>query len=117
MRTFLDAGVLIAASRGTGSVGTQALTLFNERERVFISSEFVRLEVLPKALYYKRGPEVEFYEDFFADVEQLVPITASLTALAYTEARQAGLSGLDALHIAAAKVGGAEEFITTEKAT
>ena len=105
MRTFLDSGVLIAAARGTGIIGTRALDLFNDPARVFVSSAFVRMEVLPKAIYYNRSPEVGFYEDFFADVEHLIPITASLAALAYTEACQAGLSGLDALHIAAAKLG------------
>jgi hypothetical protein len=70
-----------------------------------------------RSITYNRSPEVGFYEDFFADVEHLIPITASLAALAYTEACQAGLSGLDALHIAAAKLGEAEEFITTEKPT
>ena len=117
MLTFLDAGVLIAAARGTGTIGTRALALFNDPARVFVSSAFVRMEVLPKAIYYKRLSEVGFYEDFFAAVERLIPLTASLTDLAYTEACQAGLSGLDALHIAAAKLGGAEEFITTERPT
>jgi hypothetical protein len=32
-------------------------------------------------------------------------------------AEQAGLDALDALHIAAAKLGGAEEFVTTERLT
>jgi predicted nucleic acid-binding protein len=117
MRTFLDSGVLIAAARGTGTMGTRALAVFNDPARVFLSSEFVRMEVLPKAIYYKRAQEIGFYEDFFTDVDQLVPISASLAQLAYTEACQAGLSGLDALHIAAAKLGGGEEFITTEKST
>jgi hypothetical protein len=50
-------------------------------------------------------------------VTQIVSLSASLTHLAYTEACQAGLSGLDALHIAAAKFSGSEEFITIERPT
>jgi len=117
IRTFLDSGVLIAASRAAGMLGTRALALFNDSDRIFVTSEFVRMEIFPKAIYYKRQSEVEFYEDFFADAEHIVPISESLGHLAYTEACQAGLSGLDALHIAAAKSSGAEEFITTERPT
>ena len=117
IRTFLDSGVLIAAARATGVLGTRALALFNDPDRVFVTSAFVRMEIFPKAIYYKRQSEVAFYEDFFADVEQIVPISTPFVDLAYTEACQAGLSGLDALHIAAAKSCGAEEFITTERPT
>jgi len=53
IRTFLDSGVLIAAARGTGAQGTRALALFNDPDRVFVTSEFVRMEVFPKAIYYK----------------------------------------------------------------
>ena len=94
-----------------------ALALFNDPDRVFVTSEFVRLEIFPKAIYYKRRSEVAFYEDFFADAEHIVPLSEPLGHLAYTEACQAGLSGFDALHIAAAKSSGAEEFITTERPT
>ena len=117
IRTFLDSGVLIATARATGALGARALALFNDPERVFVSSEFVRMEVFPKAIYYKRYAEVGFYEDYFSGVTQIVSLSASLTHLAYTEACQAGLSGLDALHIAAAKFSGSEEFITTERPT
>jgi len=117
IRTFLDSGVLIAAARAAGVQGTRALALFNDPDRVFVSSEFVRMEVFPKAIYYKRQAEVGFYEDFFSSVAQIVALSASLAQLAYTEACQSGLSGLDALHIAAAKFSGSEEFITTEGST
>ena len=117
IRTFLDSGVLIAAARATGAQGARALALFNDPDRVFVSSEFVRMEIFPKAIYYKRQAEVGFYEDFFSSVAQIVALSATLTQLAYTEACQAGLSGFDALHIAAAKFSGSEEFITTERPT
>jgi predicted nucleic acid-binding protein len=117
IRTFLDSGVLISAARATGALGTRALAIFNDPDRVFVTSEFVRMEIFPKAIYYKRQSEVGFYEDFFSGAAQIVSISASLTDLAYTEACHAGLSGLDALHIAAAKFSGSEEFITTERPT
>jgi predicted nucleic acid-binding protein len=100
---------------------TGALKKHQERKVVVYvrvsSAEFVRMEVFPKAIYYKRYAEVGFYEDYFSGVTQIVSLSASLTHLAYTEACQAGLSGLDALHIAAAKFSGSEEFITTERPT
>ena len=42
-RTFLDAGVLIAPIRGTPEIADRALELLNGPERLFVSSDFVRL--------------------------------------------------------------------------
>lgn len=54
IRTFLDAGVLIAAFRSRNTVSTPALTLLDDPGRVFVTSDYVRLEVLPKPLYFRR---------------------------------------------------------------
>jgi hypothetical protein len=55
--TFVDAGVLIAAARG-GSIQTgRAMDILDDPERQFASSAFVRLEVLPQALFNKRTAE------------------------------------------------------------
>ena len=54
-RTFLDSGVLIAAARAIGTLGTRALALFNDPHRVFVTSEFVRMEIFPKAIYYTQN--------------------------------------------------------------
>ena len=117
IRTFLDSGVLIAATRASGERGIRALALFNDAERVFVTSDFVRIEILPKALYYKRRAEVAFYERFFSTAAQVVQYSDSLIMQAYTEACTVGLSAMDAFHIAAARMSGAEEFITTERPT
>jgi len=42
IRTCLDAGVLIAATRMTGAMGVKALALFNEADRVFVTSDAYR---------------------------------------------------------------------------
>ena len=60
IRTFLDASVLIAAIRGTSDIADRALDLLNDSERVFVASDFVRLDVLPKAVYFQQQAEVEF---------------------------------------------------------
>ena len=117
IRTFIDSGVLISAATGRDTLFDNALDILDDAERVFITSDFIRLEVLPKATYFQRQDEVEFYEVFFASVEQTIQCSASLLAQAHIEARSAGLGALDALHVAAAKVSGADEFVTTERPT
>ena len=63
--TFVDAGVLIAAARGITEVSAQAMAILDDPDRSFASSEFVRLEVLPKALFNRKSDEAEFYFEFF----------------------------------------------------
>jgi len=116
IRTFLDAGILIAAVRGQEDEAARALAILADPERSFVTSDFLRLEVLPKAIYYQRPAEVALYERFFSKA-RLVPISTALVTQAYTEACTCGLSALDALHVTVAKAGGAEEFITTERPT
>lgn len=117
IRTFLDASVLIAAIRGTPVPTERALAIMNDPRRVFLTSDFVRLEVLPKPFYFHLQAEVDFYEAYFALVTEIVEASPALVRQAYAEAQQVGLAGMDALHIAAAKASGAEEFITTERPT
>lgn len=50
IRTFLDAGVLIAAYRDLGPIGTKARDLLSEPDREWVSSDIIRLELLPKEL-------------------------------------------------------------------
>jgi len=115
-RTFLDAGVLIAAARGTGGMALRALEVLDDPNRTFVSSIFVKLEVLPKAVYNSFKEEAEFYESFFEnDVEFWVGFSDEMADFAQEQAARFGLGALDALHTAAAISAGAEEFITTEK--
>lgn len=116
-RTFIDSGVLIAASRGIDEVSQTAMGVLDDPERVYVTSDLVRLEVLPKAIYNKRAVEAEFYRLFFDGVEEVVAITQTLVSQALNEASQYGLSAIDALHIAAAKSVAVEEFVTVERTT
>jgi predicted nucleic acid-binding protein len=113
-RTFLDAGVLIAAIRGTPEIADRAMALINDPERLFVSSVFVQLEVLPKAVYYRHTAEAAFYRAYFA-VAAMVSVSEYLIAQAAEEAERIGLAAMDALHIAAARRGDAAEFITVER--
>ena len=116
MKTFLDAGVLIAAYRGQAEVGRRALEVLDDSARLFVSSDFVQLEVIPKASYYKREDEVAFYEAFFAKAKR-IHTCQSLFEEALREATDHGLNAVDAPHIAAAKAEGCQEFFTTEDNT
>ena len=113
-RTFLDAGVLIAAARSVGPDQDRALRLLEDPSRVFLTSPYVQLEVVPKAIYFKKHLERSFYEKFFKNAvwyRQLEKIEAA----AQIEASRSGLAAIDALHLAAAHLSHADEFVTTEK--
>jgi predicted nucleic acid-binding protein len=114
-KTFVDAGVLIAAARGRADVATHAMKILDDPDREFVASPFLKLEVLPKAVYEKRQAEVEFYETFFNAVTFWAESVNEITKNAYIEACKFGLNAMDALHIVAAISAGAEELITTEK--
>ncbi len=115
IRTYVDAGVLIAATRGNNQSATSAVRLLNDREREFVASLFLQLEVLPKALYYKQQDEAEFYQDFFAGVQIWTQSLEQVAQKALYIAQQGGLSAMDALHVASAIAAGSKELITTEK--
>jgi hypothetical protein len=63
--SFVDSGVLIAAARGTPEMLAKARAILADREIVFASSAYVRLEVLPKASFYGQEGERLFYNSFF----------------------------------------------------
>ena len=114
-RTFIDTGVLIAAATGNDAVCAQAMTVLDDPGRAFVTSDFVRLEVLPKARYHKNADEADFYEAFFDAAEEIIESTGTLVAAAQEEAEAIGLSAVNALHVAAARRGRSDELITSEK--
>jgi predicted nucleic acid-binding protein len=113
-RTFLDAGVLIAAIRGTPELADPAMELLNDPERLFVSSDFVQLEVLPKTVYFRHTAEAAFYRAYFASITEMVPVSQALVAQASGQAQRAGLAAMDALHVAAARASEATGFMTAE---
>lgn len=115
--TFVDASVLIAAFRGQEDVAIKAIEILDDPDRNFVSSDFVKLEVLPKPEYLHKVEEKEFYSAFFDAVAKWENISEQLVENAFNEACKVGLSAIDALHITMAKVAKADEFITAEKDT
>ena len=112
--TFVDSGVLIAATRGDLRVSSAALQILDDRSRTFASSDFVRLETIPKATFYQRTDERQFLEGFFSTVSTWAVIDDDLIRLALNEAIRVGLAAIDALHVAAAYKTGCDELVTTE---
>lgn len=116
-RTFVDAGVLIAAARGGTEQSRRAMAVLDDPEREFVASPFLRLEVLPQAVFNKRQAEVAFYETFFSAVTHWATDLAGIAEGAQREASTCGVEAMDALHVAAAASAGAVELVTTEKPT
>ncbi len=116
IRTFIDSGVLIAAARGEGIMAQTSLEILQDTNREFVSSIFLKMEVLPKAIYNKKIDEVEFYEVFFSSISYWETDINQILQRAYQESSKFGLGAMDALHFAAALLMETEEFITTEKA-
>jgi predicted nucleic acid-binding protein len=112
--TFVDSSVLINAIVSLNAARKmRALAVLGDPNREFIATRFLELEVLPIPTKFNRKRELAFYERFFKGVSTWVD-SASLIQPAYDLACRYGLGAMDALHLAAAIVEGAE-FISAEK--
>jgi len=49
--SFIDSGILIAAARGNSPRAQLALDILADSDRVFGSSIFIKIEVLPKSVF------------------------------------------------------------------
>ena len=114
IRTFLDSGVLIAAYKGSPQIEASAITILDDPNRVFLSSPFVRHEVSPKALFNRQHDEYRFYQKYFRRAAFCDDLKAILSR-AGKEAAKSGIGPMDSLHIAAAYLLDADEFVTIEK--
>ncbi|MGJ5675616.1 MAG: hypothetical protein ACR9NN_18695 [Nostochopsis sp.] len=89
--TFIDSGVLVTAARGVGEDSEKALEILADSSREFASSKFIKMEVIPKAIYHLKTAEAEFYESFFSavtywdnDIEKVISCyAAKLNKLRY----------------------------------
>ncbi|HEX9002815.1 MAG TPA: hypothetical protein VGB07_23105 [Blastocatellia bacterium] len=115
MKTFIDPGVLMTAWRGQGTEQKRALAVLNDPRREFVSSPFVQLEVLPGACYHQQQDEIEFYGAFFARVQFWVTDCDQIAADALDVACRFGLGPMESVHLAAALLAGAAEFVTAAR--
>jgi len=114
LRTYLDAGVLIEAAGGKGPKAEIALTLLDDRGRVFLSCPFLDFELLPQAILNRRPRQRQWLEGYLAGTERTEDLH-SIFRVAFQEASRSPVSGIDALHVAAAHLLRADELITTER--
>jgi len=70
-------------------------------------------EVCPKALFNKRHLEYRFYREYFRRTAMFNDLRLLLER-AGRESARSGVGAMDSLHIAAAYLLAADEFITTE---
>lgn len=112
VRTFLDSGVLLAAARSLGRDRERALKILEDPERTFLTSPFVHLELVPKAIFHKKRLEKAFYDEYFNAAEWFRNLD-EIEAAAQREAARSGLAAMDALHLVAAYLSRADEFVTT----
>lgn len=115
--TYVDAGLLIAIFRGDRPLARRAIEVVDDPDRRFVASRFLRLELIPKAVYHRQRAEVAYDEGFFARVVAWAEPLDRVVAEAEREAARLGLNALDALHVAAAALLGADELVTTEGPT
>jgi len=114
IRTFLDSGVLITGYNGPADLREKALALLEDSTRIFLSSPFIWHEICPKAQFNRRHREYRFYREYFQRAATFNDVRLILDR-ASRESARSGVSAMDSLHIAAAHLLGADEFVTTEK--
>ncbi len=115
--TYVDASVLIAARGGRSDQARRAFVILDDPAREFAASDFLRLEVLPKAIFHRQADEIAFYKEFFQAVARWAVPDVTLINAAFELATKYGLAAMDALHVAAAQSLGASEYVTGEKPT
>ena len=116
IRTYLDAGVLIDATRGKEPNRTRAQNILKDLTgRVFISSEYVKLETYPMPEFNGKRKQLAILNAFLACVTEWVPASDDLVRDALAIACLHGLKVLDSLHVASAIEANVDQFITTER--
>jgi predicted nucleic acid-binding protein len=114
MKTFLDSGVLLTAWKGKESDAQAAQRVMDDDQRDFVTSQMVKLELLPKPAYFKHSVEEEFYNLHFEQTSAEATLSREIADSAMKLARKHGLAAADALNIASAIHLEAEEFVTAE---
>jgi predicted nucleic acid-binding protein len=113
-RTYLDSSVIINALSANKERVARAKAILNDPTRDLIVGDYVKLETLPKMVYNKLGDQVAYTRTLF-DRAEYVRSTDAIVAHAEILAEKYGLSAVDALHVASAIAGHADELVTFEK--
>ena len=114
MKTFLGSGVLMRAWKGEEAEAEAAGQVLEDPSRQLLTSEIIRLELLPKPLYFQQKDEEAFYEEVFRRSE-CDKVDGVLYRNAFALAERYGLAAADAFNLASALRLQADEFVTTER--
>lgn len=118
IRTYLDTNVLIGAASGKIELSQRANNIITDKNRVFVSSLFSKMETLPVPMRRHDTFEENFLLTFYS--LKVIDWAANLDLIIN---RAIALSGntnidiMDACHLLAATSLQADEFITAEKHT
>jgi predicted nucleic acid-binding protein len=112
--TYPDANVILNVFSRDKSLARRANAVLTDSLRRFVVSDYVWLETIPKAVYNKQLAQAEYIDDLFRD-SRLVSTSEAVIAKARDIALTYGLAAMDALHVASAIAGGADELVTFEK--
>jgi predicted nucleic acid-binding protein len=113
--TYIDANVLIAAFNAQSDISVAALAVLRDPQRSLLVSDALWLEVVPKAKFHHQNHEAAFYEGIFSLALRRIKWRDDVMQKAQELALCYGLAAMDAVHVASALVGGAEELVTGEK--
>ena len=115
IRTYIDADVIINALRVDEKKRYGlAFKILEDKNRLLLVSDYLRLETLPKPVYHRQDIQVAFIKKIFEHAE-LIRSNGFIIEKALDLASTYGLNGMDALHIASAINGGADEMVSFEK--
>ena len=113
IRTYLDSGVLITVARAEDGAALGEAVLVDPGRR-HVTSRFVELETLPHAMRSRQTGQARLYRDYFARARVLKDSRRAVL-LAMEILTERPMQAMDALHVAAAELLGADEIITTER--
>ncbi len=113
IRTYIDANVVINAWRGLAPFQSIAFAVLEDPDRSIVTSDFLQLELLPKPAFYKYPAETEFIQRLLAHTIH-IPTDSRITRKALELSSLYDIAVIDALHAAAAIVGGADALVTFE---
>ena len=116
-RIFLDSNVLLYAFKGQRPLADECGKILAMPGIIFLSSIFLKLELLPIPRAFKLEKESQFLERFFRETQDVAIDLGDIVKKAEILAAKYGLGPMDALHISAAFLGNAKTFYTVEKPT
>lgn len=117
IKTYLDTGIYIIPLRNKNPLATaRALQLINSPHRARVTSDVLRLELLPNSLRRHDLKQINQINGWINQAPEFIRLDDTIINLAIAEqaAVKDTLGIADLLHITIAKQAGCADFITTE---